>query len=171
MIQPQEPALRAFVDRDLTALAALGGLPTNLALAQVADQLGADPTATVRWFLGSESREAFWCPAFDIDGFDDTVRIWFSDGVVVKLEGEWPELAPADLQVLGPPDLRLDHRVDVLVVEGGDHVWAGAGIAVKLNRSGSTVVGLTAFPATSPQEYRERLADVGEYREMPLPDA
>jgi hypothetical protein len=88
---------------------------------------------------------------------------------VVRLEGEWPELAPAAADELGPPELRLDHRIDVTVVEGGEHIWASRGIALKLNRSGTLAVGLSTFPPTTPAKYREDLQDADEYRESSPP--
>ena len=170
MTEPTEAALGAFVARNLGDLAALGGLPEGQALDRVAAELGADPGRMARWFLGDPPEEAFWCPAVGIDGFDDTIKVWFRDGVVVKLTGEWPELAPADAEPLGPPDLRLDHRTDAPTVDGDEQVWADLGIALTFNRLGSTIVGLSAFVPTTPEEYRVRLADVREYREAPAPD-
>jgi hypothetical protein len=165
-----EPALRAFLARDLGAVTAAGGLPEGLSLEQVAATLGADPGRTVRWFLGSPPEEAFWCPAVGVDGFDDTVKIWFRRGIVVKLTGEWPDLATATLAPLGPPDLELDHRMDTLVVESGEKVWADRGLGVTLNRSGTMVVELSTFTATTAEEYRRQLAGVSEYRESPAPE-
>jgi hypothetical protein len=167
MIDPVNPALRAFLARDLAALASLGGLPPGLPLGDVAAVLGADPGAYGRWFLGDPARETFWCPATGVDAFDDTVKIWFRDGTVVKLEGEWPELDPDSAAALGPPELQLDHHMDVLLVKDGEQVWPGKGIALKLNRSGTRVVGLSTFPPTTADGYREALKDVDEYRESP----
>jgi hypothetical protein len=161
--------LSAYSRRDFGKLRSLGGLPEGLAPAEVAAALGADPEAYVRWFLGDPPEEAFWCPA-TVDGYDGAVKIWFRDGVVVKLEGEWPELSPAEAEVLGPPEMRLDYQLDVMVVPGGEQVWASLGLALKLNSEGSLAVGLSAFPPTTPSGYREALQTFHEYRESPLPE-
>jgi hypothetical protein len=171
MIEKNSGWLRAFLDRDLAELAAIGALPAGLPLGEVAAALGADPDAFGRWFLGDPAREAFWCPAIDIDGFDDTIKIWFRDGIVLKLEGEWPELDPDRAGVLGAPELRLDHQLDVLVVQGGEQVWPSKGISLKLNDSQSLVVGLSTFPPTTADGYRETLRNVEEYRESLSPGA
>ena len=129
--------------------------------------LGADPEAFGRFFLGDPPRETFWCPAVGVEGFDDTVKIWFRDGIVVKLEGEWPEMALEAVAALGPPELELDHRMDVTLVQGGEQVWPSKGIALKVNRAGSMAVALATFPPTTADGYRESLKDVDEYRESP----
>ena len=167
MIDPTNPALRAFLARDLAALAAVGGLPSGLALEDVAAELGADPAAFGRFFLGDPAQETFWCPVVGVDGFDNTIKIWFRDGVVVKLEGEWPEMAPDSFATLGPPELELDHRMDVTMVQGGERVWPSKGIALKVNRAGSMAVALATFPPTTAAGYRASLKDVDEYRESP----
>ena len=89
----------------------------------------------------------------------------------MKLEGEWPELSPDAIEVLGPPDLRLDYQWDTMMVPGGEQVWASRGVAVKLNSSGNLAVGLSAFSITTPGEYRESLQGNDDYRESPDPGA
>ena len=167
MIDPAKPALRAFLARDLAGLAAIGGLPSGLSLTDVAAELGGDPSAFGRFFLGDPAQETFWCPVVGVEGFDNTVKIWFRDGNVVKLEGEWPEIAPDSFATLGPPELELDHRMDVTLVPGGERVWPSKGIAVKVNRAGSMAVALATFPPTTADGYRENLKTVEEYRESP----
>ena len=149
MITPSTPALRAFVARDLAELATVGGLPPGLAVDDVAAELGADPAAFGRFFLGDPAQETFWCPVLGVEGFDNTIKIWFRDNKVVKLDGEWPELAPGAAAVLGEPELELDHRLDVTVVERGEKVWPSKGIALRMNRSGSLVVSISMFPPTT----------------------
>ncbi len=161
--------LSAYASRDLGKLASLRGLPEALRLAEVATALGADPDVYVRWFLGDPPQEAFWCHA-SVDGYDGQVKIWFRDGAVVKLEGEWPDLLPESADVLGPPEMSLDYQLDVMVVPGGERVWASLGVALKLNSEGSLAVGLSAFPLTTPDGYRETLQTFYEYRESPLPE-
>ena len=63
-----EPVTR--VTQDLGELNALGGLPSDLPLVDVAAVIGADPEAYVRWFLGDPPKETFWCPASAVEGFD-----------------------------------------------------------------------------------------------------
>ena len=162
-----DPALQAYLARDLAALASIGGLPDALSLPDVAAAIGADPEAYGRSFLGDPPRETFWCPAVGVKGFDDTVKIWFRDGIVVKLDGEWPEMAPDAAAALGPPELLLSHRMDVLVVDGGEQVWPSKGIALKVNRAGTLAVRLSAFPPTTADGYRQSLRDVDDYRESP----
>jgi len=169
MIDQNSGWLRAFLDRDLAELAAAGALPAGLPLSEVAGALGADPDACGRWFLGEPARETFWCPAMGVEGFDDTIRIWFRDGIVVRLDGEWPELDPAAIAVLGAPELQLDHQQDVLLVVGGEHVWPSKGIAIKVNDSGRLIVGLSTFSPTTADGYRESLKGVDEYRESLSP--
>jgi|SRR6478609_8583375 len=170
MIEVEDAALRAFLARDVGALAAAGGLPHGLPLDEVASALGADPTAFGRFFLGEPARETFWCPAVGVSGFDDTIKIWFRDGIVVKLEGEWPELAPATAaDALGPADLLLDHRTATQMVPGGQHVWPSKGIALTVNRAGTLIVALSTFPPTTPDGYQESVKPVDEFRESPAP--
>lgn len=159
--------LSAYTRRDLSEWVALGGLPQGMSLEQVAAALGADPETYVRWFLGDPPREAFWCPA-TVHGYD-RVKIWFREGIVLKLEGEWPELAPGAAAALGPPDTRLDYRLDTMVVPGGEQVWPTRGIALKLDSEGNLGVGLTGFSPTTLTEYRETLRDDDDYRESPPP--
>jgi hypothetical protein len=135
-------------------------------LGKVAAALGADPETYVRWFLGDPPREAFWCPA-TIDGYD-RVKIWFRGDVVLKLEGEWPELSPGAAEALGPPDTRLDYRLDTMVVPRGEHVWASLGIALKLDSGGNLATGLSGFPPTTVTEYGETLREADDYRESRL---
>jgi len=155
--------LRAFADRDLAALVASGGLPAGVPVGEVASTWGADPGVFLRHFLGDPPRETFWSPAV-VEGFR-RVKMWFRDGVVVKLEGEWPTLDPAVADTLGEPSLELDHRIDVATVPGGELVWPGRGLALKLNRSRSLVVALSFFAATTPDEYRRTLRNFDDYRE------
>jgi hypothetical protein len=171
MIDSNSGWLGAFLGRNLAELAAVGALPAGLPLVDVAAALDADPEAFGRFYLGDPAQEAFWCPAVGVEGFDDTIKIWFRDGIVVKLDGEWPELAPEAIAVLGAAELQLDHRMDVLLVEGGEHVWPSKGIAVKLNRQGTLVVGLSTFQPTTADGYRTNLKTVEEYRESPSPSA
>jgi hypothetical protein len=167
MTDPTKAALRAFLARDLAGLAAVGGLPSGLALNDVAAELGADPSAFGRFFLGDPAQETFWCPVVGVEGFDNTIKIWFRDGIVVKLEGEWPEIAPDAITTLGAPELELDHRMDVTLVQGGERVWPSKGIALKVNRAGSMAVALATFPPITADGYRASLKDVDEYRESP----
>jgi hypothetical protein len=158
-------ALSAYTKRDLSEWVSLGALPEGMPLAEVAAALGADPETYVRWFLGDPPREAFWCPA-TIDGYD-RVKIWFREGVVLKLEGEWPELSPGAGEALGPPEMQLDYSLDTMVVPRGEHVWASLGVALKLDPEGNLAAGLTGFSPTTLTAYGEALRDADEYRESP----
>ena len=62
MIDTDDPALRAFLSRDIGQLSAAGGLPEALPLAAVAAALGADPDTYVRWFLGDPPRKPSGAP-------------------------------------------------------------------------------------------------------------
>jgi hypothetical protein len=159
--------LSAYTRRDLSLWVSLGGLPEGTSLEQVAAALGADPEIYVRWFLGDPPREAFWCPA-TVHGYD-RVKIWFREGIVLKLEGEAPDLSPSAAEVLGPPEARLDYRLDTMVVPGGENVWPTRGVALKLDPEGSRTVGLTGFSPTTLTEYRGVLKGDDDYRESAPP--
>jgi len=161
-------AVRAFAARDLAALAASGGLDPDTSLDVVAAEWGADPQRCGRHFLGHPPAEAFWCPA-SLAGFDGTVRIWFRGDRVVKIEGQFPDLAPDDLHVLGPPEAELDYRRDVSVVAGGERLWASRGIAAKLNRSARQVVALSIFSATTVDGFTAGVRGTDDYREAAGP--
>jgi hypothetical protein len=161
-------SVQAFADRDLTALSDGAGLAAQAPLNDVAEQLNADPAQFGRHFLGRPPRESFWCPA-TVDGFDGPVRIWFRDGRVVKIEGEWPDLTPDDVAALGPPEAELDYRRDVAVVTGGEKLWAARGVAIKLNRSGRQVIALSVFPATTVDGFTAGVRGADDYRESPAP--
>jgi len=164
----QSDPLRAFAARDLARLATLGGLPPVTAPADAAAALGGDPEQYGRHFLGHPPQETFWSPA-TVDGFDGPVKIWFRDGRVVKIEGEWPGLSHDDVAALGPPEAELDYRRDVAVVTGGEKVWAASGVAVKLNRSGRQVIALSVFPATTVDGFTAGVRGADDYRESPTP--
>lgn len=161
-------AVRAFVARDLAALAAHRGLAGGTVLSAVAEELGADPARCGRHFLGRPPRETFWCPA-TVAGFDGPVKIWFRDDRVVKIEGEWPDLAPDAAATLGPPDAELDYRRDVATVTGGEKVWADKGVAIKMNQSGRQVIALAVFAPTTLDGFDEDVRGAGDYRESPAP--
>lgn len=160
-----EAALRAFAHRDL---AHFEGLPEGTTLEAAAAALGANPAVFGRWFLGDDQHEAFYCPA-DVEGYEGGVRIWFHDGVVLKIQGEWPRIDPGALAGLGDPDDRFDYRLDTLVVAGGEWVFAGRGLAVRITSTGDRVVTLSAFAPTTPARYRSALRPADDYREAPEP--
>lgn len=164
----QSDPVRAFAARDLARLAALAGLPPSTSPAAVAAALGGDPEQFGRHFLGHPPQEAFWSPA-TVDGFDGPVKIWFRADRVVKIEGEWPDLTPDAVAVLGPPGAELDYRRDVAMIPGGEKVWPAYGVAVKLNRSGSQVLTLSIFPATTVDGFTAEFRGAGDYRESPAP--
>ncbi len=169
MTDALESVLRAYVDRNLPQLMSLGGLPQSPPLPEVAAALGADTGVFVRWFLGDPPIETFWCPAM-ADGFD-RVKIWFRGDTVVKLEGEYPEMEPAAVDPIGAPELQVDQPSDIANDPGGERVWAGRGVAVKLSASGAVVLALTVFAPTTPADYRRSIQDDAEYREAPAPGA
>jgi len=149
------PVLDAFAARDLSALAANGGLPAELPVSAVVEHLRGDRDAYVRFFLGEPPQEAFWTPA-PVAGFA-TVKIWFRNETVVKLHGEWPQLDVTAAAVLGAPDDRLDEQQEDL--------WSGHGIALATDEPGDVVASLSLFAPTTPTTYRQTLASVIEYRE------
>lgn len=163
-------AVRDFAARDLTALAGGGGLDAGAPVGEVAGRLGADPAVYGRHFLGRPPQETFWCPA-TVGGFGGPVKIWFRDGRVVKIEGEWPELTPDAVAALGPPDAELDYLRDVAIVPDGEKVWAAQGFAVKMNRSGRQVIALSVFPPTTVEGFEAGIRGAGDYRESPAPGA
>lgn len=147
--------LDAVVHRDLAALARLGGLPPGLPFAEVVEALGGDPESYVRHFLGDPVQEAFWSPTSP-EGFDG-LKVWFRDDVVVKLEGEWPEMGPAADRVLGAPDHRFDDRHEDL--------WASIGVALTREEPGGRFTTLAVVAPTTPEEYAASLAAYEDYRE------
>lgn len=157
----------AYTRRDLSEWVSLGGLPEGTSLEEAAAALDTDPEIYVRWFLGDPPREAFWCPA-TVPGYD-RVKIWFREGTVLKLEGEWPELSPSAAEALGPPETLLDYRLDTMVVPGGEKAWPTRGVALKLDPEGSLAIGLTGFSPMTLTEYREALKDADDYRESAPP--
>lgn len=159
-------SVRDFAGRDVIALSARRGLAAGATLSEVAEELGADPARYGRHFLGHPPRETFWCPA-SVDGFDGPVKIWFRDDLVVKIEGEWPDLTPEAVAALGRPDAELDFRRDVAIVPEGEKVWAARGLAIKLNRSGRQVIALSVFPATTVEGFLADVRGADDYREAP----
>lgn len=164
-----DAALQAFSGRDL---ALLTGLPEETTLEDAATLLGADPQRFGRWFLGEGYHEAFYCPVA-VDGYRGRVRIWFRDGTVLKIQGEWPDPAPGQARVLadlGEPEDVVDYRLDTLVVTGGERVYADRGLAVRVAPADDLVQALSVFPATTAAAYREALGEAPDrYRESPGP--
>lgn len=160
-----DAALRAFALRDASGFP---GLPEGTTLEQATAVWDADPGRFGRWFLGESQAETFYCPV-DLEGYDGQVRIWFRDGLVVKVQGDGPQMDAGVVNRLGEPEDRLDFRMDTLVVEGGERVYAARGIAVQLNRTEDLVVSWSVFAPTTAARYREGLRAAGDYRESPAP--
>ena len=163
---PASDSMRAFAARDLTTLVEGRGLAAGSALVDVAAELNADPARYGRHFLGHPPKETFWCPA-SVDGYGGPVKIWFRDDLVVKIEGEYPDLTPEAVLRLGQPDAELDYRRDVVTVPGGEKVWAARGMAIKLNRSGRQVIALSIFPTTTVDGFEAGVRGADDYRESP----
>jgi hypothetical protein len=155
-------ALSAFLaDADVSTWA---GLPA-LGAAEVADALRVDlGTVRVRHDdRGDPPSSGAWVAA-PTRRFAGGLRLWLDDDReaprVVLIEGVAPRgddggaLTAPDL---GPADELLEAALGPLLLEGGERVYAGRGLAVRLNPENGVLLGLLGFAPTTADAYRTRL--------------
>lgn len=82
------------------------------------------------------------------------------DGAVVMFEAALPELAddlPTLLAGLGPPDEVADFVYRDVAMAGGEHVFAGRGVTLFVNRENQRVLHLALYRPTTLATYRDQL--------------
>ena len=91
--------------------AELHSLPGVCRLDDVVTALGVRPGPDSGW-LGEQSRKVSFQVAV-VPGYAEPIRVWYDQGVLLLLDGEYPEPAgdwTALRAALGPPEAKLDYR-------------------------------------------------------------
>jgi hypothetical protein len=144
-------ACEAFDRADLTAFE---GLADGLTLDELAEVLPVDRDVAGRGLLGSSRRYARWAGA-ESQAFSGGIRVWHDGERVLVLEGRDPVGAAAP--DLGEPDVALDWALGRLSLPGGELVYAGRGLALRLNPENGVLLAALAFAPTTADGYEERL--------------
>lgn len=148
-------SLRSFAAADV---ADWQGLPAGLALADVAEVLALSDV-TGRGALGEERRTAIWV-AGSSPVYRGGLRVWHDGDAVVVLEGRDPfdaEGKPLVAPDAGEPEAVLDTVLGRLRLPGGERVYAGRGLALRVNPGNGVLLGVLGFVPTTADDYRARL--------------
>jgi hypothetical protein len=148
--------LRAFEAADL---AEWQGLSPALSLGDVAAALLLETEARVPGHLGEERRPAERIAARS-STYAGGLFVWHDGGHVLMLEGRDPFDGGGDPLVapeLGEPDEVLDSVLGRLSLPGGERVYAGRGLAVRVNPENGVLLGVLGFAPTDARTYRARL--------------
>jgi len=95
----------------------------------------------------------------------DRLRLWHDGANVLAVELEAPHPAggwDALRVVLGTPDAKLAYRDDVVESRDGQWVYPARGLAVFTTLADTEIARVVAFPPTSVETYRARLARATE---------
>lgn len=129
------------------------------------DDLGIEGAYREHGELGDPPSPARWC-AGPPGCFEDGVRCWLdASGSVAVVEGLLPVEAdgtPLKAPDLGEPALRLDTTLDIVVMHGGELVYPGRGLAVRVNPENGILLALVGFAPTTADDYARRLRPVSE---------
>ena len=134
------------------------GLPGGLVLADVGAVMQLGHGASGNGVLGDEQREAQWVAA-QSERYQGGVRVWHDGGHVLVIEARDPAEAghlPAAPD-LGEPEATFDTTLGMLVLEGGELVYASRGLALRVNPGNGILLGALAFAPTTVEDYRARL--------------
>jgi len=145
---------RACETFDRAEFAAFEGLPDGLTVDELEELLPVDRVVVGRGLLGSSRRYASWAGA-ESQTFSGGIRVWHDGGRVLVLEG----LDPVDTAApdLGEPDAALDWALGHLPLPGGELVYAGRGLALRLNPENGVLLAALAFAPTTADEYEAGL--------------
>ena len=147
--------LRRFAAADV---AGWQGLPTGLALADVAEDMN-PADATGQGVLGEARRPAAWVAARS-GVYRGGLRVWHEQGHVLLLEGRDPFDAagePLAAPDAGEPETVLDTALGRLRLPDGELVYASRGLALRVNPANGVLLGVLGFVPTTTDAYRERL--------------
>jgi len=160
------PTLDGLLRKDL---ATLPGLPADCTLDALAARMQIDGENR-RGMLG-EARHASVYRGARADGYDEVVRIWHKDGVVLKLVFDLPKLAdpPALIAALGAPDAKLDYYPSTVpkLREKGAWVYAARGLTLFMSGDSKNVVRFELYPPTTAKAYERDLFHTEAPREFP----
>jgi hypothetical protein len=148
--------LRAFEAADIGGWE---GLPPELSLGEVAAVLALETAASVPGHLGDE-RLAAERVAARSSTYAGGLFVWHDEGQMLLLEGRDPFDGAGDPLVapeLGEPDEALDTVLGPLSLPGGERVYAGRGLAVRVNPENGLLLGVLGFSPTDADTYRARL--------------
>jgi hypothetical protein len=172
-VTPQDSPAMSNCDLTLDSLlrkelALLPGLPTDCTLDALARRMHIDGDDR-RGILG-QARHASVHRAARVDGYDQVVKVWHKDGVVLKVVFDLPKLAdsPALLTALGAPDAKLDYYPGVPKLRAqGAWVYAARGLTLFLSGDGKNVVRFEVYPPTTAAAYERELFHTEAPREFP----
>ena len=138
------------------------GLPSGLRLDDLTADFELDPDFRLPGERGRPSAPGTWVPA-ESAVFDGGLRLWLDGDEVVVVEGVHPlgpdgqfTMAPD----LGQPEAVLDGVLGPLVLENGEHVYAGRGLSVRVNPENGLLLGLLGFVSITVDDYVARLRPV-----------
>lgn len=120
-------------------------------LARASDAIGS---------LGSDRAQARW-RAIETDIAGDRLRLWHDGEHVLAVEIEVPRPVggwDALRTTLGVPDMKLAYWDDVVESKDGQWVYPARGLAVFTTLADTEIARVVAFPPTTIDAYRARLA-------------
>jgi hypothetical protein len=134
------------------------GLPGGLVLADVGAVMPLGHGASGNGVLGDEHRDAQWVAAAS-ERYQGGVRVWHDGGAVLVIEARDPTEAGRlpTAPDLGEPEATLDTTLGMLVLEGGELVYASRGLSLRVNPANRILLGVLAFAPTSAADYGARL--------------
>lgn len=152
-----------IADVHLTADCTLADVGAVEGLAAARDAVGS---------LGVDHVQVRW-RAIDSGIAGDRLRVWHDGELVLAVEleaprvdGGWDALRAA----LGAPDAKLPYWDDVVLASDGQWVYPARGLALYTTLDDTEVARVVAFPPTTIDVYRARLARASEPpRELPEP--
>jgi hypothetical protein len=160
------PTLDSLLRKEL---ASLPGMPADCTLDALAARIQIDG-ADRRGVLGQAGHASVYRGA-RADGYDETVKVWHKDGVVLKLVIDLPKLVdpPALLAALGAPDAKLDYYPSTVprLRAQGAWVYAARGLTLFLSGDGKNVVRFEMYPPTTAAAYQRDLFHTEAPRERP----
>lgn len=150
-------------------LASLPGLPADCTLDALAARIQIDGQDR-RGVLGQARHPSVYRGA-RADGYDETVKVWHKDGVVLKVVFDLPKLPAVEalLAALGPPDAKLDFFPSTVpkLREQGAWVYAARGLTLFLSGDGKNIVRFEVYPPTTAAAYQRELFHTEAPREFP----
>lgn len=164
-----ERAVAAFAAADAGAWP---GLPDGVHLRDLAGLLAFDPHDLRRGDAGEPPAMREWLAA-ETAVYAGGLRLWLAgdrpadpmDARVVLLEGIHPLDAAGDFLIapdLGAPDASYDAVLGPLALPGGELVYGGRGLALRVNPDNGLLLGLVGFTPLGADAYRARIRPVPE---------
>jgi hypothetical protein len=129
------------------------GLPVGCSIQAVLDYLGSNQSKSISGRLGQQATPYY---TIHMEGYENPIRLWFRDEVLVLVEAEYPSIRndlAALQEELGPPAARYGFNWQDLTLEDAQWVYAEKGITLVINPDNKILLYLTVYAPTSLDQY------------------